>query len=513
MYHIIKIWRTHLMNVRMQKIKHFIFLTLCLSLIFFIFNDFSICADTLTENYKPVITGTYVNKANGTITIQWSIASSDYDYFLIYRSLSQDGEYEPYDDTTSLSYIDYDADIGITYYYKIVTVKENHELEEDFSEPACTGAVSIPLTETSIQSIKPVKSHGLEITWNISADADGYGIYRSEQANGTYILIQNVKNETTWYWDFEDQLTYTDKNLTVGKVYYYRIRPYVTYSGINYYSNYSSYKTGQPTINATSITKAVSKKKSTNTISWKALSEADGYIIYYAKKYNGKYKKLKTISGKKKVSYTHKKLKNGTAYYYKVYGYKKISGKKLLSCEPEVYQKYCDYFTYADEPYESRLQRIFGNSKTKWYKTASKARKNMKTVKIKVWDIDSKGKKYTRVFYVTVHKNLAPSVKQMFKEIYKTKERFPIHDIGCYNWRGKGSTSEHCIGTAFDINANENYMIDNGQVLSGSFWSPKKSQYSIPLKCDLVKILEKYGFSRGFWGSRKDYMHFSYFGT
>ena len=29
---------------------------------------------------------------------------------------------------------------------------------------------------------------------------------------------------------------------------------------------------------------------------------------------------------------------------------------------------------------------------------------------------------------------------------------------------------------------------------------------------DLVKILEKYGFSRGFWGERKDYMHFSYFG-
>ena len=56
-------------------------------------------------------------------------------------------------------------------------------------------------------------------------------------------------------------------------------------------------------------------------------------------------------------------------------------------------------------------------------------------------------------------------------------------------------------------------MIDNGVILAGSFWNPKKSVYSIPKKCELVKILEKYGFYRGFWGGRKDYMHFSYFGT
>lgn len=184
-----------------------------------------------------------------------------------------------------------------------------------------------------------------------------------------------------------------------------------------------------------------------------------------------------------------------------------------MSVEPSIYEKYCDYFTYANESYESRIHRLFGNGKNTWYSTASKAGKNMKEVKIKVWDVNSKGKKFTRTFYVRVHKNLAPSVKQMFKEIYKSKERFPIHDIGCYNWRGKGSTSEHCIGTAFDINSNENYMIDNGQVLAGSFWSPKKSRYSIPLKCKLVTILNKYGFSRGFWGNRKDYMHFSYLGT
>ena len=93
----------------------------------------------------------------------------------------------------------------------------------------------------------------------------------------------------------------------------------------------------------------------------------------------------------------------------------------------------------------------------------------------------------------------------------RDKQQTPIHAIGAYSYRG--GRTEHNEGLAIDINPDENYMIDNGTILAGSFWNPKKSPYSIPLKCDLVKIMKKYGFSRGFWHNRKDYMHFSYFGT
>jgi hypothetical protein len=72
-------------------------------------------------------------------------------------------------------------------------------------------------------------------------------------------------------------------------------------------------------------------------------------------------------------------------------------------------------------------------------------------------------------------------------------------------------------GMAIDINPNENYMIDkvNGKkkILSGSYWKPKSDPYSIPADCELVRIMQRYGFYRGDWGDRKDYMHFSYFGT
>lgn len=165
----------------------------------------------------------------------------------------------------------------VTYYYKIVTVKYDDNYEDVYSEPAFAHA-TIPLNTTYIKSVKPVKSHGLQITFSISDDAEGYGLYRSDAPNGTYTLIKSIKNDYYYFYDFTTVLSFTDKNLTVGKTYYYKVRPYVTYLGTTYYGSFSGYKYGQATIDATRITKAVSKKKSTNTLTWKKLSDADGYI-------------------------------------------------------------------------------------------------------------------------------------------------------------------------------------------------------------------------------------------
>lgn len=320
------------------------------------------------------------------------------------------------------------------------------------------------------------------------------------------------ESRSSWWYDDDDESfqTYTQKNLELGKIYYYKIRPYTTYIDETFYGDFSNYISCQVTINGTKVKSASSKKKKINTITWAKNDEADGYIVYYSKKEDGNYTKLKTFTSRNNLSYTHTKLTNGTAYYYKIQAYKNFNGGKLYG-PMTPYLKYCDYYSYADESYESRCRRAFGKSYYADYKSAKQAKKHMKTITVKVWDKKGK-KKYTRKFRITVNKGLAPSIKEMFKEIYKSKERFPIHEIGCYSWRGKNSSSEHCEGLAFDINSNENYMIQGKKVLAGSFWKPKKNRYSIPLNCKLVKILEKYGFHRGLWGSRRDYMHFSYFG-
>lgn len=472
-----------------------------------------------------------IDSSDNSAYITWKYDRFSHPYadgFIIYRSTSQNGIYSYIDKEYShysneYSMYDDNLEPGVTYYYKIVAyVEDDDNFQNIYGPEVFSNSVQISIGTSVLQSATSTQSHSILLKWTPVSNADGYYIYRSLNPENGYTCIYTYNSasapSTINYWsfddyDFDNSLSYTDKNLTVGQTYYYKICPFITYDNQTFSGEFSNYIGTIVRIDYAKISKSSSKKKSTNTITWKKVSEADGYYVYYATKYDGTYKKLKTLKGQKTLTYTQKKLKNGTAYYYKVYAYKNINGVPLLSNEPEAYEKYCDYYTYANESYESRQKRIFGNKNIYKYKNSKQASKNMKTITIKVWDINSKGKKYTRKFKLTVHKNLAPSMKQMFKEIYKSKERFPIHDIGCYNWRGKSSTSEHCNGTAIDINSNENYMIQGKKVLAGSFWKPKKNKYSIPLNCKLVKILEKYGFSRGFWGNRKDYMHFSYFGT
>ena len=461
----------------------------------------------------PIITSSQMENENYVISWKTSEELKGQEY-KIYRATSKDGAYEYVTTTPDYSYTEYYPNKGMAYYYKITTVYTDYETEREIeSNPVYTGEIVNPLEIPTITEAKAGNNHSVTIMWNKTEDCLGYAIYRSESVDGEYKWISNVENksEIFWWQEYESQATFTEKNLELGKTYYYKIRPYVTYSEGTFYGDFSNYKSCQVTINGTKVKSATSKKKRTNTIIWEKNSEADGYIIYYSKKIDGSYKKLKTYNSRNKLIYTHKKLTNGVAYYYKIQAYKNYKGKKLLG-EMSSFEKYCDYFTYKNESYESRCKRIFGKKYYKKYKNAKQASKHVTTVAVKVWDKQG-GRKFTRKFYLTVNKGIAPSVKEMFKEIYKSKERFPIHEMGCYNWRGNSSTSEHCLGLAFDINSNENYMIDGKKVLAGSFWKPKKNKYSIPLNCKLVKILEKYGFERGMWGSRRDYMHFSYFGT
>lgn len=77
-----------------------------------------------------------------------------------------------------------------------------------------------------------------------------------------------------------------------------------------------------PAPSSSKITSIKSKAKKV-TLKWKKSTKANGYYIYRAESKKGKYKKIATVKGAKKVSYTDKKgLKKGKKYYYKVVAYK-----------------------------------------------------------------------------------------------------------------------------------------------------------------------------------------------
>ena len=287
------------------------------------------------------------------------------------------------------------------------------------------------------------------------------------------------------------------------------------------------------------------------TLSWKKVKKATGYEIYCKDLTAGdtEYKRVKKLKGATKVKYTVSKRKAGHTYVYTVRAYKVVSGQTYYgnysvyksSTMPSSTTTTASTSTTTTSSSSStttttssstsglitnpttkqKYKLVFGDSSLSmrypggYYTSESQAKANMVSITVKTWDFASgkSGSKVTRTWTIKVHKNLAATVKQIFLEIYNGSEKFPIHELGGYDWRG--GHSEHNTGTAIDINWTENYMVNvaTGVITCGKYWKPGVDPYSIPKDGEVAKIFNKYGFTQGDWGNSKDYMHFSYFGT
>ncbi len=73
--------------------------------------------------------------------------------------------------------------------------------------------------------------------------------------------------------------------------------------------------------------KAVKKSSKTQAkLTWKKVKSATGYIVYQSMKKNSGYKKVKTITKNKTVTYKVGKLKKKKLYYFKIRTYRKVGG-------------------------------------------------------------------------------------------------------------------------------------------------------------------------------------------
>ena len=166
-----------------------------------------------------------------------------------------------------------------------------------------------------------------------------------------------------------------------------------------------------------------------------------------------------------------------------------------------------------------KYYRLFGDEAVSYYghvlyyANDAEAIQNMITIPIQVWSLDENNDWYIKDCKVTVHKALRTTVLCIFNDLLDLpeEERIPIYSIGCYNYRE--GMSCHSCGAAFDINPDENAeMTISGVITCGRFWRPYENVYSIPADSKMVEIFAKYGYGwGGFWTTKKDYMHFSYF--
>lgn len=169
-----------------------------------------------------------------------------------------------------------------------------------------------------------------------------------------------------------------------------------------------------------------------------------------------------------------------------------------------------------------KYQILFGSTEQSRYAGKADAETHMVTVTVPTWQLKSDGTKVSKDRSLAVNAAVADDVVAIFTEIYNDPEQFPIKDLGGYSWRGDSSRSEHCLGTAIDINYMENYQVREGVAETGTHWTPGADPYSIPEGSSVVRAFEKYGWSWGgdAWAGDADpatgyhdYMHFSYLGT
>ncbi|MGN0443769.1 MAG: leucine-rich repeat protein, partial [Acutalibacteraceae bacterium] len=170
--------------------------------------------------------------------------------------------------------------------------------------PSKTSKLSVSQTTSSIKA-----------TWKAVTGATGYKV-----------TLYNAKGKAVKTVD-TTKTTYTFTKLSKGTTYKVRVTAYKTIDGKKVSSSVytqltTATKPGTPTLKV----KAGAKKAS---LSWNKQTGASGYVVYMATSKNGTYKKIATVKGGTKVSYTKTGLTKGKTYYFKVKAYKTVGEKNI----------------------------------------------------------------------------------------------------------------------------------------------------------------------------------------
>lgn len=151
-----------------------------------------------------------------------------------------------------------------------------------------------------------------KLVWGKAPGATGYEIYRAT-SGGKYSKIKTTAGNS---------LTVS---AVTGQNYYYKVRGFKNVNGGVIYGDFSPVRKVKSTLSNPALKPAKRTSSKKVTLSWKKVSGASGYTVYYSKKKGSGYKKLATIK-KGSASSCKVNVKKGKRYYYKVKAYRKASG-------------------------------------------------------------------------------------------------------------------------------------------------------------------------------------------
>lgn len=171
----------------------------------------------------PATPNVSITSANGKPKLSWNAVSGATKYW-IYRST--DGEnFKYYDSTTKTTYTNNSTTVGTRYYYKVKAVV----VDNGTSYASAFSSSKSLLVSTAAPIVKTAAAEGTpSLSWNAVNGADKYWVYRSTDG-------VNFK-----YYDTTTKTTYTNKSVTAGTTYYYKVKAVKVVNGSNIASQLSN---------------------------------------------------------------------------------------------------------------------------------------------------------------------------------------------------------------------------------------------------------------------------------
>ena len=172
-----------------------------------------------------------------TINVKWTTSTNAATYYKVERATSKNGKYKTVKaKATTKSYVDKSAKAGKTYYYRVTGFnklgKVTYKTKVSNKDSAkLTKVTKSYVQKSTMKASTAYKSKAVVVKWTAPRiKAGGYEVYRATSLNGKYTKVATTKAST---------LSYTDKKVSVGKRYYYKVRAYKKISGKKVYTKYS----------------------------------------------------------------------------------------------------------------------------------------------------------------------------------------------------------------------------------------------------------------------------------
>lgn len=175
----------------------------------------------------------------------------------------------------------------------------------------------IPANVTGFNSSAFSKS-AVELRWNKVTGADGYIIYKLDEAKHAWVraaVLEGGDITQHFFWALDS-----------GTTYRYAIKAFGV-AGANKVVASAKYPQTIVSTKPEKVSFKVTAGSKKATVKWSKVANATGYKVYYKTSKNGKWKGLSTTKG---TSYTKTGLKSGQTYYFLVKSYRTVNGVTYL---------------------------------------------------------------------------------------------------------------------------------------------------------------------------------------